>query len=151
MGVWTTSRKPKLEARRLEILESLEEDTGMQGRIVQPEGSPTPNPRKTERLLDPADSLLDLTGHNSVPPPRMEPLAPLTLVMTALPITDKEAIGSHETKIPWSSTDQKDLEMGAPKEPYKNLKDSAHAQEVLEERNNKQGNEQDEDMEEEEV
>ena len=94
--VWTTTKKPKVAAKRLEILQSLEENTGMQAQIAQPKGSPTSNPRKKGRLFDPAESLLDLTGHSSIlPPPRMEPLTPPAPVVPALPITIDEAIGSQ--------------------------------------------------------
>ena len=149
--VWTTARTPKVEARRLEILQSLEEDTGMQAQIAQPEGSPTPNSRKKGRLLEAGDSLLDLTGHASIPPPRMEPLAAPTLVMPPLPIIDEKAIGIQETTIPCSSTDKEDLAMGAPIELDMTLSGSAHALEVLKDQDNQQGDKEDEDMEEEKV
>ena len=124
----------------------------MQAQIAQPEGSPTPNPRKKGRLLDPTDSLLDLTGHSSIPPPpRMEPLAPPTPAAPALPFTDDEVIGSQETTIPWSDADQEDLEMEAPTEPDKTLKDSTYASGVIEDQDGEQDEEEDEDMEDEEI
>ena len=110
----------------------------MQAQIRQPEGSPTPNTKKKGRLLDPTDSLLDLTGYTSISPPRLEPLASPTPVIPALPITDDETITNQETTIPWSSTDQEDLEMGTPTEPEKTLKDPTHAPEVLKYRDEEQ-------------
>ena len=81
----------------------------------------------------------------------MEPLAPPTPVMPALPITDDGTTSNQETTIPWSSADQENLEMGTPMELEKTLKGSTHAPEVPKDGGEEQSEEEDEDMEEEEV